>query len=785
MHRKLLFGSILFASASALPFQALAQSPGASTTADAPQERTARSTTNDDFGEIIVTANRRAESSQNVGIAISAFSGELVKNLNVTQSIDIARFSPGVSATGAQGGFLQTFSIRGVTQNDFNPHQEAPVAAYIDEVYISSIQGQAFAVFDTDRVEILKGPQGTLFGRNATGGLVHYVTTKPDTTAVSGYGSLSYGRFNMVRAEAALNVPVTDKIAVRAAGVYGRRDPILKNLAGPGQWDDRLRAGRLHILLEPSEDFRVLLSGRYGYQSTSISAANQYPSSIAILDALGNTVDQRPLGPTETAQVIVAGVPVGTRPCGGCDFFGYKDPDGSGRTTSDSLVGKPVTVTTSPGKTRTYSEAYGFTGNFQGQSGDITANFIADYSHFRWRVGSGLTGGTAFPFGFDTNAKGIDQMSGEFRVSGDHENFRWVLGTYYLSIQSENVSGFGDVTGGAFGFGSPADQVFNFSQKTSSYSFFGQAEYDLTDQLTLIGGARYINDEKKFSFIPTFETGTTSFPAGPSYTTATNPGENPLKANLVTWKIGLNYKVTPDVLLYATANRGVKAGGFNAPSNPLAGIPFLFAPEVLYAYETGFKSSLIDRLLTLNGSIYYYDYKSSQKLASIGTSTYLLSTPAKSYGGELQISSTPAQGLNLSVNAAYTHAKADNVLLGGITKDRTPPFSPKFQVSGYARYEMPVSFGKAWLQVDGSYTSSHYVQLDNYTNNRNEAYALLNARVGVGSDGDTGWSLTGEVQNVTNVAYKTSSFATAGNFGSDVTAYNMPRTYSLTARYTF
>ncbi|MEL7028446.1 MAG: TonB-dependent receptor plug domain-containing protein, partial [Pseudomonadota bacterium] len=225
--------------------------------------------------EITVTAQKREQNVQDVGIAINVFSGAEIRALNVEQSFDIANFTPGVHISGNLAGQNTQFTIRGVTQNDFNDIIEAPNAVYLDDAYIAVAQGQTFAAFDVERVEVLKGPQGTLFGRNATGGLVHYVSVKPDFEEFSGYIDATYGRFdspadaNQARVEAAVNVPLSDKLAARAAIMYNYHDPYLKNLypdgavgappgpdAGADLGDDDTLAGRFTLAFEPTSALR-------------------------------------------------------------------------------------------------------------------------------------------------------------------------------------------------------------------------------------------------------------------------------------------------------------------------------------------------------------------------------------------------------------------------------------------------------------------------------------------------------------------------------------------------
>ncbi|MDP2323485.1 MAG: TonB-dependent receptor plug domain-containing protein, partial [Gammaproteobacteria bacterium] len=186
--------------------------------------------------EIIVTAQKRDENVQDVGIAISTFTGDQMKALGVEDSFEIAAFVPGLHIGGALAGQNSQFTIRGVTQADFNDIVEAPNAVYLDEGYIAVAQAQTFALFDIERVEVLKGPQGTLFGRNATGGLVQYVSRKPSKYEVEGFADVSYGVYdtdadpNALRLEGAIGGPLSDTVSVRIAGLYNDQEPYLENL---------------------------------------------------------------------------------------------------------------------------------------------------------------------------------------------------------------------------------------------------------------------------------------------------------------------------------------------------------------------------------------------------------------------------------------------------------------------------------------------------------------------------------------------------------------------------
>ena len=217
----------------------------------------------EDGGEIIVTAQHREQRLQDVGISISALGGEELARLGVTSSIDIGRITPGVHVSGNFGGQTAQYTIRGVTQNDFSDVLEGPVAVYFDDGYIGSNSGQIFGTFDLERVEILKGPQGTLFGRNATGGLVHFIPRKP-TDQLSVDAQATYGRFNQTRLEAGIGGPLADGLTARGSVLFNRQDPIFKNvypegttaftppLTAPSRccedtWNDNTLGGRLQL----------------------------------------------------------------------------------------------------------------------------------------------------------------------------------------------------------------------------------------------------------------------------------------------------------------------------------------------------------------------------------------------------------------------------------------------------------------------------------------------------------------------------------------------------------
>ena len=211
--------------------------------------------------EITITAQKRAQPLQDVGIAVTAFTGEQIKDLGFQNSIDIVAHTPGMTfGTPTAEGNNANIALRGVALNDFNDNNESPVAVYIDEVYVSAIAGATFQLFDIDRVEVLRGPQGTLFGRNASGGLAQFITVAPKDE-YGGYADVTLAEHNQIKTELALNVPLTDSVAARLSVAQNRYDGYVHNrqpgINNPN--DTENEAGRLQLLFDVDEDMSVLL----------------------------------------------------------------------------------------------------------------------------------------------------------------------------------------------------------------------------------------------------------------------------------------------------------------------------------------------------------------------------------------------------------------------------------------------------------------------------------------------------------------------------------------------
>ena len=776
--------------------------------------------------EVLITAQKREQNLQDVGIAVTAFTGDQMRALGVTQSFDIAAFSPGVHISGNLAGQNTQFSIRGVTQNDFNDIIEAPNAVYLDEGYLAIAQAQSFAVFDTQRVEILKGPQGTLFGRNATGGLVHYVSNKPNFDEVDGFVDVSVGRFdseadaNRYTIEAAIGGPLTDKVAGRFAFRMNKQDGYLKNLypddaflnppgagAGADLGDDDTKAARLSFAFRSADALQVNLSLNYAKSDVS-TGPYQSKSTIGVLEG-GELVNVIDTPANETRLTIAgagdggadaidgdgflpgAGIGLSGRAVAGGDFFGYKDRDGDDFTFSGDFAFKD----------QGFTETKGVNVNLAWDISDnVQLTSITDFKDYEKLLFIDVDAGPANQL---ANYAGVDATSftQELRFSGDTENLRWVAGFFYLDIDNKSDNGLKAPVESVVGtFAAPVDIGVVADLATQSYSFFGQVDYDLADQLTLTVGARIIREEKDFDLgigvFPSFDSFSVNrddfipnaFGAGSPYFYSTDTSDT-----LWAGKLQLDWRPTDDMLIYAGVNRGVKAGSFNAPllgaylgSGGNEAIPY--DEEVLTAFEGGFKSTLGDGSTRLNGSVFYYDYSDYQAFLFVGVGGVVVNADAETYGVELELQTSPMPGLDLMFSVSYFDATVKDIPLRNGSplppRDVKPTYAPELQATGLVRYAWSALGGTLAVQGDVSYSDEFYYNLRNFDADKFDSYVMVNTQFNWISP-DENWTATFAVRNLTDERAGIQGFDLATLCGCNEVSYRAPRSYSIGLRRDF
>lgn len=788
--------------------------------ANATEQQTSDST---ETGEIVVTAQRKSEKLQNVGIAVAAYSGEALRTQGVTASIDIAKFTPGVSSSGTLGGQGMQFSIRGVTQSDYNDAIEAPVAVYVDDVYISSQQGQGMALYDMQRAEVLKGPQGTLFGRNATGGLAHFIVNKPELGVSSGYIDVTYGRFNQTKLEGALNVPVSQTLAIRASGIWNRHDSVWKNInptgvargaplnfgpagvspAGQDLGDEDALAGRLQLLWEVSDAVTARLTGSMFRQNLSESPWTS-AAVVPEVDAQGRVVGSIYASPTETRAAIApngqnffnpAVLPFqgfmfspnnDGRRAPGASWFGYTPVDIGKRTLSKDFA------LSSLNRFRAYNTALHIDADLGGaQLASVTAWSQYKKVFMLDADGSPVNG---FAFGTKSNIKTFSQ---ELRLSGDTGNLSWTTGAYFLNIDAPNAQGLlapkGSALSAVFSMAATGvDPMSVFTLKTTSGSLFGQANWNFAPKLTLVVGGRLIREHQKYDFSSggylnesdyTVDTGTFLFPLQPSFKDSRT---NTLWAG----KAQLEYRPVNGLLVYGGVNRGVKAGSYNGklfdgtPALTPSQIPY--KPEVLTSLEGGFKYTALGGGYTLNGTFFHYDYNNYQSFVFSDISGFVQNRDARTNGVELETTFRLLDSLRVGLNGSYVDAKVKDLQIApGVFRDTRPTYTPKYSASANVRYTHPNQVMGGNLGFAG--VVSH--QSSFYQNARNFASQLFDSRTVVDLSTDwtsaSGMSLSAYVRNLTDKRYKQVGLDLGTGCGCNLEAYGMPRTWGVSVGYKF
>ncbi|MEM1111497.1 MAG: TonB-dependent receptor [Pseudomonadota bacterium] len=706
--------------------------------------------------EIVVTAQKREQSIQDVGIAITAFSGSQISDLGWTNAEQVAAQTPGLVATSYNNaGTISLFSIRGVAQTDFNDHQEAPTVVYMDEAYIPATSAAGAAIFDMERIEVLKGPQGTLYGRNATGGLVHLITAKP-TEEFEAFAELEYSENDTTRVEAAVSGPLSDTLLGRLAVMHKSGDAYFDNRIGPDLRELDTTHVRGHLQFNPSDQLSALLSLGWG-EFDNPAAGYVHRTAVLNEDGLGE------YGPP-----------------GSVDFGEYADTDGD---FYSGDLGSPG-PNDAEGWNATFNLTYDLANGMRFISVTNAQNNEKDYQED--------SDSSPADFGDFLTQQDADSFSQEFRLEGSSDDLNWVAGLYYLQIDGDyRVSfNFPDY----FGYSIFPNNLY--SLETESWAIFSQLEYNLGDSFKLIAGLRWTEDEKDFDTNATCEdrtelNGCSDFGLvqGPVQPLPTVADLSPLSLDRsdedYTGKLQLEWTPGDDLLLYAGVSRGMKAGGFLGSIDGGATLDELsFEPEILTSYEIGFKSTLADGMARLNGSLFYYDYSDYQAFVFQGITSVISNQDAEVTGGELELIANPGEGWDVMLGVSALDTTVEDVDIGGgVIRDQSMVLAPDLSINLLIRKHWETDIGGIWGQIDGLYTDEQQFNTINSEAAANEDYSVWNARIGYAPSEN--WLFEAFVNNLADEEYWTYGFDLALFFGSAIQAFGEPRWYGARVRYTF
>ena len=714
------------------------------------------------LGDIVVTAQRRKENAQDVPVSISAFSGESLDQLGITKSSELGAIVPGlvIGQPSGAGSQLIIF-LRGAGLSDFNTNNAGPVGIYADDVYISSPVLTSFQFFDVERLEVLKGPQGTLYGRNTTGGAIKIISNKPGKDFEFD-ANASYSSFQTSSVEAAMSIPLSDHIAARVAFKKDDSDGFTRNLLDGSRVNGtNTFAWRGIVDIDPTDNFRIR-ANVHGADNRSLSAGFHQTGT---LDAAGNRCPDAD---------IAAGL------C--ADIFGYNGPDDPYQGNYRNL--KKINHDSIGGYLETELEM-----------GDVTLSTVSAYDKVKHFLAEDSDSGPLdlLEAGFGVNS---DTYSQEVRLSGNTGNIKWVGGAYYLQ-ETLRQNQYGDVlrelrafTGGVSdpeGVVAGAPIIFIRSlnkQRTKTFALFGQGTIDVTDRLNITLGGRYTYEKKTFRSLTFLEDDILFAPVGTLELFDITP--RIAKAKALSWRAAIDYKIADHVMAYGSASRGFKSGGYNGgfitdpDQAPLLLEPF--DPEYVNAYEIGIKSELFDRKLRLNLALFYNDYSDLQVFASINTDVGAVqildnASNARAYGLEFDATAYPVPGLTLALSGAFMATKLidfKSVATGDDLSGNQIPRTPKTSLSALARYEFNLgTSGKIGIQGSAHHKSHQFTTSQNETFQEIDANTVIDARIDYRHSSDR-WGLALFVDNITDKAVPF-TVGDLGVFGSIQKIYAPPR----------
>lgn len=750
--------------------------------------------------EIVVTAQFREQNLQRTPLAITALSSAILDARGQTSISAVADQAPSVTLKpqGATFGPSLVASIRGIGQLDFNPAVEPGVGIYVDDVYYATITGSIFDLLDTDRVEILRGPQGTLAGKNSIGGAIKAFSKKP-TGSGRGYFSATYGSRDRLDLRGSADFKITDTLFARISGVAKQQDGYIDRVdfgcRNPGQGipaqlplsqgcvfdrqsDVNYQGGRGILRWVPGDKLEVNLIADYTRESRNTTGSvlrhanftnpngSQFP---------GVVFDNRFLcgkycnyATFETAAgTFISGIPDGAggvllfpveanRRSPRTEFKGYGFSGAIDYALSDRLNLKSITAY------RAYSTSF--------------AN-DDDYSPLQVALASG-----------DIDFHSISQ---EMRLNGSlgsQDELEYTVGGLYLDHKSRYTA-LQDLRYAPI----PLQFLSPEPVKANTRAAFLHVSYHVTDALTLTGGLRYTHESKDYFFHRTNTDG--SF----------NPFQGPLDGRVgsyagsrVDYRANVQYQWSPDVMTYAQVSTGFKGGGIN-PRPFVAEQVQPFKPETLETYEIGTKLDLFGRAVRLNAAAFYSRYNGVQLLLTScpqfgGPGPCAMTTNAGNAhikGFELETTARPVENLTFDGSLSYLDFNYTSINPaaggpGGVQLGMISPYTPNWKWSGGAQYRFDLgSAGSITSRVDAAYQSHLFTQAVNSPFNRIPGYTVANARLTYRNDNED-WELSFEVTNLTDKYYLLTNFDLTG-VGAGVASDQpgRPREWAVTVKKTF
>ena len=713
--------------------------------------------------EIVVTAQKRAENAQDIGIAITAISGDALEELGLTTAVEVATQVPGLDIKNTLGSTNPVITVRGVGLNDFHANNSQSAGVYVDEVYMSAPAMLGFQLFDLDRVEVLKGPQGTLYGRNTTAGAINFISAKPTAEFEAGL-TLGVGRYDTYEGEGFLSGPLTETLRGRVAIKYTDRQGgyVTNTFTGNDEYGafDSV-AGRVLLDWEPTDDLLFTLN---------VHGGSEDGDALTTWKPFGTSID-----PPDFVTECDLFVETGFSGPGCVDWTGYADanPDDpySGAWNWDPQMDV---------------DSHGASLKIEASIADMTFTSITGYEYVE-RMIEEDGGGSPLEDGDIVYINENSVLSQELRLTSNPElSGRWILGLYYSEEEADGLPNQFIL--------SPYINGTTFStfwyQDTTSFAAFAHTEWDLTDTLRLTAGVRYTDEEKDyrgytrddnpygFSYYLAFFT-----PYDPTLPAILAQTDDSISDQNVSGKLALDWTPNDDMLLYASVSRGFKSGGFSGAWAGSDDELAPFDPEYVNAYEIGMKSMLLDSTLQLNAALFHYAYDGMQVFTtprdpdSLAVIVLTNSEEARITGAEIEAWWAPTDSLDLRAGVSFLDTENKDPEFLGLELPNAPAYS--FNYSARYAWELSGNSSVAFL-LSGSYQDDVFRQVENRSFHRVEGYGLLNARISFATEN---WELALWGENLTDEAYVYEVFDQTYIQANYILNYGPPLDYGLSFTY--
>jgi iron complex outermembrane receptor protein len=778
--------------------------------------------------EIVVTAQKREQGINDVGITVNAFTGQQLKDFGFTTAEDMAMLTPGLTVNETAATGVPLYTIRGVGYQDYSTAASSTVGLYFDEVAIPYTVMSRGLMFDVERVEVLKGPQGDLYGRNTTAGQINFVSKKPtdDFEAGVNAGVGSYSTFSLEGfVSGGLSDGVRARVAVRTVqSGEGWQKSATRN-DELGELDTMAIRGMLEF--DIGEDATLLLNVHYVDDQSENRANTAYNGTLVGLSEFSNPY--QPLN----EYLLPGGANLGETP----PWYSTGNNEVADWTNSYTSVQTGRTFDLRPQRD---NQLAGASATLNWDFGDVTLTSITAFDQFD-RIESNDWDGGFFNDSSNINTTDLSVFSQELRLTGGDDDLNWIAGAYYSTdevdeyyhyFMSDSVFGNGSIPWGVPLFApTPILELdTKYLQETDSIAAFGHVEWRFTDDWRLTLGARYTSEEREWSgctFIaddgslagflnaqfgstlgvgdcgtidddPNSPTYIFALIGGPDINDAFHVFTDTIKTNRWMGKVTLDYAVNDDVLVYGTISNGFKSGGFNgANSNTTLQLQPI-REEVLTAYEAGIKATLADGTMQLNAAAFFYDYEDKQEqdaaVAFVGNISGLTNVPKSEItGAELDMEWAPAEGWNVHLGVALLDAEITEWMAVDRSASAWPTvvrmdvsgqklaMSPDLQFSGLVSKSWAVGASKLMdAAIDYSYTDS--TTGGSQASDATDSYGIANARIGYGSD-DGQWRVLLWGRNITDEYYYPAAYN--GGNGPFIRVHGMPRTWGVSLDYKF